>query len=103
MARQEGQTDFFKFVGIAVGIGADETLVVAMLVLVQAAVDVGSANVEKVRPQPADGVFGDIRSQLRAGSAEQENADDFVAFPHPEGHRLGPNGASAFVVPELGG
>lgn len=103
VARQEREPHFFQLVRIAVGVGADEALVIAVLVLIQGAVDVGPTDIEKVRPQSADGVLGDVGGQLRAGGPKQENADDLVAFPNPQGHRLGADGSCAFVVPELGG
>jgi hypothetical protein len=103
VAGQKGEPHFFQLVSIAVGVGANEALVVAVLVLHQAAVDVGPADVKKVRPQSADGVLGDVGGQLRAGGPEQENADYLVAFPNPKGHRLGADRTRAFVVPELGG
>jgi hypothetical protein len=64
VSREEGETDFLKLMCAAVGIGAQKVRVVDMLVLVLGAVDVRDADVEKVRSQPADCVFGDVGGEL---------------------------------------
>lgn len=40
------------------------------------------AHVQKVRPQPADGVLGDIRERLTYGGTEHEGADGLIDAGH---------------------
>lgn len=55
-------------------------------VLGRGAIYVRSADIKEVRPQPSDGVLGDVSGELLAGAAEQEHAYHSVGLPYPGGY-----------------